>query len=155
MTKVTQSTKPLSAKTIQRNWHVIDIGGKVLGKVSHEISTLLQGKSKVNYAPYLDAGDYVVVINAKKVEVTGRKADQKTYTYYSGYPGGLRSLTFKELMEKKPEEVIRHAVTGMLPKNKLRDRRMARLFIFNDEKHPYENKLKTQHTKVKNELKNE
>jgi len=142
MLKPTKTTKPKSKNEIKREWYLIDVKDQVLGRVASKIAYLLQGKHKVDYVPYLDCGDYVVVINAKKVRVTGKKLEQKTYTRYSGYPGGLREVKLKELMEKKPEEVIRHAVSLMLPKNKLRDERLKRLFIFADENHPYSNKVK-------------
>ncbi len=141
MVSLTKSTKSISDKDIKRMWHIIDVKGKVLGRVAPEIAKLLQGKHKVIYVPYLDLGDYVVVINAKYVVLTGRKGKSKTYTRYSGYPGGLKKITFDHLIEKNPTEVIKHAVSGMLPKNKQRDSRLARLFVFKDEKHPYSNKF--------------
>lgn len=143
MANQTKSTKSVKASEIKRSWHVINLDGKVLGRAAQEIATLLQGKKKVNFVPYLDLGDNVVVINAKKVVVTGKKADTKVYTRYSGYPGGLRSDTFNELMNRKPDEVIRRAVSGMLPKNKLRDVRLARLHVYPDDKHPYQDKVQT------------
>jgi len=130
------------AKEIKRDWHLVDVGGRVLGRAIPEIARLLQGKHKVNYVSYLDIGDYVVVINAKKVVVTGKKSKSKVYTYFSGYPGGLRSVVYSEMLKNKPEEIIRHAVSGMIPKNKHRDRRLARLYIFGDEKHTYEDRFK-------------
>lgn len=141
MVQVTHSTKPVSAKEITRSWHLIDLKGKILGRAAQEISTLLQGKGKTNYVPYLDMGDNIVVINATQVVVTGRKGQQKLYTNFSGYPGGLRSVDLDTMMERNPVEVIRHAVSGMLPKNKLRDKRLARLFIFKDERHPHGDKI--------------
>ena len=141
MVRITQSTKPISSKEIQRRWHLIDLSGKVLGREIPNIANLLQGKHKVNYAPYLDAGDNIVVINASKVVLTGKKAQQKSYTYFSGYPGGLNEVSYEHMLEKRPEEIVRHAVAGMLPKNKLRDRRMARLHIFAAERHPFENQV--------------
>lgn len=141
MTHVTHSTKPISEKEITRSWHLFDLKGKVLGRVAQEISTVLQGKNKVNYAPYLDMGDNVIVLNATKFVVTGRRSEQKTFGNYSGYPGGLREVEFKTMMEKNPEEIVRRAISGMLPKNRLRDKRLARLFIFKDENHPYGDKL--------------
>lgn len=143
MASITKSTKPISSTDINRSWHIIDLDGKVLGRAAQEISTLLQGKLKVNYAPYLDAGDNVVVINAKKVIVTGKKAESKEYTRYSGYPGGLTTETFAALIVRRPDEVIRRAVSGMLPKNKLRDRRLARLHIFPDARHPHGDLVKS------------
>ncbi len=136
------STKPVSAKNIKRNWHMVDLKGKVLGRSANEIAKLLQGKHKPDYVSYLDMGDFVVVINAKSVEVTGKKAEQKTYTYYSGFPGGLREVKFETLLQNKPQEIITKAVIGKLPKNKLRDRRMTRLFVYPDEVHPYADKFK-------------
>ncbi len=143
MTQIHRSTKPISSKQIQRNWHVIDLKDQILGRVANDIAKLLQGKHKVDYAPYMDMGDCVVVINAKKVAVTGKKAEDKTYTYYSGYPGGLRKVAFKTLLEQKPDEIIRHAILGKLPKNKLRDRRMTRLYVYADENHPHADKIKS------------
>lgn len=142
MAKLTLSTKSVSEKEIKRDWRLVDVEGKVLGRIASEIAKFLQGKHKVNYVPHLDMGDYVVVINVKKVIITGKKAKNKIYTKYSGYPGGLRTIVFDELFKKNPTEIIRHAVSGMLPKNKLRDRRLARLYIFADGKHPFEERFK-------------
>ncbi len=144
MVNLTKSTKSVSINDIKRRWHLIDVKGKVLGRVAPKIAQLLQGKDKVNYVPYLDVGDYVVVINAAKVKLTGKKYETKKYTYYSGYPGGLKEISFQHLLKENPSEVIKHAVSGMLPKNKLRDRRLKRLFVFADEKHPYGDKIKNQ-----------
>lgn len=143
MTNLTKQTKPVKEKEIVRNWHLIDVSGQILGRVAGKISRLLQGKHKVNYVPYLDSGDYIVVINAKKVKVTGKKSQNKVYTRYSGYPGGLKTITYDKMSQKKPDEIIRHAISGMLPKNKLRDRRLARLFIFKDENHKFADKFKS------------
>jgi len=142
MVQLTQSTKSVKEKEIKRVWHHIDIKGKVLGRVAPEIAKLLQGKHKRDYSTYLDSGDYVVITNARRVVVTGKKSQSKIYTSYSGYPGGLKSIRFEDLLKKNPDKVIRHAVSGMLPKNKLRDRRLTRLFVFPDDKHPYSEKLK-------------
>jgi large subunit ribosomal protein L13 len=148
MTHLTHSTNPISSKEISRSWHLIDVKGKILGRVADQISVILQGKKKVNYAPYLDNGDSVVVINARHIKISGSKAEDKLYTYYSGYPGGLKSLTFKDMILKNPTEVIRHAVSGMLPKNKLRDRRLARFYIFPDERHTHGDKFATKATET-------
>ncbi|MBI4004794.1 50S ribosomal protein L13 [Candidatus Roizmanbacteria bacterium] len=136
------ATKPQSVKTIHREWHLINIANQTLGRTTNTIVKFLQGKQKVNYVSHLDVGDYVVVINAQKVTVSGNKALTKVYTRYSGYPGGLRKVSFKRLLEQKPAEVIRHAISGMLPKNKLRDKRLARLFVFPNEEHPYKDRFK-------------
>jgi len=144
MVNITKSTNPTKDKDIKRDWHLVDASKKVLGRFATEIVKFLQGKHKTNYAPYLDNGDYVVVINAKRVQITGRKAETKIYSSYSGYPGGQKNITFANLLEKNPAEIIKRAVSGMLPKNKLRDRRLTRLFIYADDKHPYEEKFKRQ-----------
>lgn len=142
MKKITQTTKPLKQKDIKRNWHLIDASDKVLGRIVGKISLLLQGKNKANYVPYLDCGDYVVVVNAKKIVLTGKKSKTKVYTYYSGYPGGLKVVSYQQLLKKNPQEVIYHAVSGVLPKNRLRKKRLGRLFVFPDDKHPYSDKFK-------------
>ncbi|MCA9372050.1 50S ribosomal protein L13 [Candidatus Woesebacteria bacterium] len=133
MTHVTTSTRPISEKEIDRSWHLVDAKGQTLGRIIPEITQKLQGKHKTSYVPYLDMGDNVVVINAAHVAVTGKKEDNKTYKYYSGYPGGLKEVSYKHMKQHKPEEIIRHAVSGMLPKNKHKDSRLARLFIYPDE----------------------
>jgi len=138
-----KKTKVTKASEIKRDWHLVDVKSKMLGRTGTQIARLLIGKDKVYYAPNLDCGDYVVVINAAEVEISGRKRKQKLYRRHSGYPGGFRELTFTQLMKRDPRKVIRHAVGGMLPKNKLRDKRLARLKIFVDEKHPYQDKFPT------------
>lgn len=142
MTKLSQSTKSIKEKEIKRNWQLIDLKGKVLGRIAPEIARFLQGKHKVNYVSYLDMGDYVVAINAKDVVLTGKKAQVKEYTSYSGYPGGLKKTTFTDLMKKNPAGIIKQAVSGMLPKNKLREPRLKRLYVFPEAKHPYEDRFK-------------
>lgn len=137
------NTKPTKAKDIKRAWHLIDAKGKILGRLATKVAHLLIGKDKPYFVPHLDCGDFVVVINAKEIEVTGKKENQKIYTRYSGYPGGLRKETLRHLRERNPQEIIRRAVSGMLPKNKLRKKRLKRLFVFAEEKHPYDKKLKT------------
>jgi len=142
MTGLTLSTKPVREKDIKRGWHLVDVSGKVLGRVSPEIAKLLQGKHKSNYSSFLDVGDNVVVINAAKVTVSGKKEKTKIYRHYSGFPGGLKTEYFTKLIKENPAKVVRSAVSGMLPKNKLRDKRLKRLFVFADENHPYKNKFK-------------
>jgi len=131
-------------KDIERRWHLVDLKDKILGREVTKIATLLRGKNKPYFTPSLDCGDHVVVINAQKVRLTGKKEDQKVYRRYSGYPGGLREVSYQRMLEKRPKEVVRHAVRGMLPKNKLRSRMIKRLYVFPGEKHPYEDKLKVQ-----------
>lgn len=137
---ITQATK---AADIKRSWHLIDVKGKTLGRVSTEIAKLLMGKNKPYFVRNLDCGDYVVVINAKEIKVTGKKEEQKKYYRHSGYPGGFKVRTLKEVREKKPTEIINHAVKGMLPQNKLRDRMLKRLFIFAGEEYKYQDKVKS------------
>lgn len=139
MNKLTQPTK---ANDIKRDWHLIDVKDKVLGREAVEIAHKLMGKGKTYFAKNMDCGDYVVVINAKEVKTTGRKETLKKYTNYSGYPGGLRTRSLKEVKEQNPTEVIAHAVSGMLPKNKLRARMLKRLYVFADENHKYSEKFK-------------
>ena len=121
---------------------MIDVRGKVLGRTAGEIAHLLMGKKKSYFVRNLDCGDYVVVVNAKDVAVTGKKEEQKNYYRHSGYPGGFRKETLRELRARKPEEIIRHAVKGMLPQNKLRDQMLKRLFVFAGEEHKYGDKFK-------------
>lgn len=135
-------TKPTKAKEIERRWQAVDVKGKILGRVAGEIAGKLMGKSKPYFVRNLDCGDYVVVINAKHVAVTGKKEKQKTYSQYSGYPGGEKRKALWQVRAEKPTEIIRHAVFGMLPKNKLRDRMITRLYIFPEADHPYQNKVK-------------
>ena len=115
---------------VQRNWYLVDAEGKTLGRLATEIATILRGKHKPTFTPHVDGGDFVVVVNASKVVLTGKKLDQKYYRYHTGYVGGLKEISYREMMEKKPEEVVAHAVSGMLPKNKLRARMMTRLRVF-------------------------
>lgn len=137
-----QITKSTKADDIKREWHVIDAKDKTLGRIGTQIATLLMGKGKPYFVRNLDCGDFVVVLNAKDVKVTGKKETQKTYYRHSGYPGGFKSETLKELRSRKPEEIITHAVKGMLPDNRLKARMLARLFVNADEVNKFENKLK-------------
>ncbi len=137
------ATYATKAKDIKREWHLIDVQGQVLGRLSTQIAVLLIGKNKPYYTGHLDCGDWVVVINAQGVQVTGKKRKQKIYYRHSGYPGGLKAFTFEQMMAKDPRKVIFHAVSGMLPKNKLRKKRLKRLRVFVGEKHPYGKKIKS------------
>ncbi len=140
--KVTHSTKAGRTEDVERRWHLVDIKGKVLGRVVSDITSLLQGKHKAGYSPNIDSGDCVVVINAAQLVVTGNKLKSKVYTRYSGYPGGLASQALGDKLRLRPTEVVHHAVSGMLPKNKLRDVRMGRLYIYKSSEHPHADKLK-------------
>ncbi len=138
-----KATKPTTTKEITRNWHLIDVKDRILGREAVAIAHKLMGKGKAYFANNMDCGDYVVVVNAKEVKTTGRKELLKKYTNYSGYPGGLRTRTLKEVREQDPREIITHAVMGMLPKNKLRAQMMKRLYVFADENHKFADKLET------------
>jgi large subunit ribosomal protein L13 len=135
----THQAKP---SEVVRNWHLIDAKGRVLGDVSVEIATFLSGKHKITFTPHVDSGDFVVVINAENVVVTGKKAENKMYYSHSGIPGGFKALTYAQVHAKNPATVIEHAVKGMLPKNKLKDRRMTRLKVFTGSEHTYQDKFK-------------
>ena len=124
---------------MNRQKHLFDAEGKVLGRLATEIAKVLSGKNKVDYVPNIDGGDFVVVINSDKVRVTGNKMDDKIYHSFSGYPGGITSIAFKDLLKKDSRKVIQSAVYGMLPKNNLRDKRMLRLKICKDGQHDDKN----------------
>jgi len=122
---------------VKRTWWIIDATDKTLGRVSVIIARLLMGKHKVDYTPYADCGDYVIVINAEKIKLSSDKAENKKYYRYSGYPGGLKETTFNQLIKKHPDQPIREAVKGMLPKNKLKYRMMKRLKVYPGGEHPH------------------
>ncbi|MCK4518954.1 MAG: 50S ribosomal protein L13 [Candidatus Omnitrophica bacterium] len=123
---------------IKRGWFIIDAKGKILGKLATKAAVYLQGKNKTDYTPYIDGGDEVIVVNAEKIVVTGKKLEQKMYKRYSGYPGGLKETPLEEMLKRKPEEVIRLAVKGMLPKNRLGSRMIVRLKVYKGEAHPHQ-----------------
>jgi large subunit ribosomal protein L13 len=144
MKKKTYITKP---KDIKRGWHLFDAKGQILGRMASEIAQKLIGKDKVYYTPHLDCGDHVVVINAADVEVTGRKEKQKEYIRHSGYPGGLKRISYQEQKERDVRKIIEWAVKNMLPKNKLRSKRMNRLRVFKGSEHDYKDKFKVENVK--------
>jgi len=125
------------AKEITRDWHVIDAAGVPLGRLASQVAQLLRGKHKPTFAPHLDTGDHVIVVNAEQVVLTGAKLDQKMYYRHSGYPGGLKSRTLEEMLERRPEEVIRLAVKGMLPKNRLARKQITKLKVYAGPEHPH------------------
>lgn len=125
-------------KVVERAWYLIDAKGQILGRMATKIATVLMGKQKVGWQPHQDGGDNVVVINASKVAVTGRKEEQKKYFRYSGYPGGLKTDNLASLRERKPQEIIRHAVAGMLPKSRLGRAMIKKLYIYPGESNPHE-----------------
>ncbi len=123
---------------IEKKWYVVDATDKVLGRLATQIALRLRGKHRPDFTPHLDTGDFIIVINAEKVRLTGRKLDQKMYYKHSGYLGGLKSMTARQMLEKKPEEVIRLAVRRMLPKNKLARHQLKKLKVYRGGEHPHE-----------------
>jgi large subunit ribosomal protein L13 len=121
----------------ERNWLVVDAAGKTLGRLATQIADLLRGKGKPEYTPHVDTGDFVVVINAEKIAVTGNKLADKRYYRHSGYPGGLRSRTLGDMLERRPEEVIRRAVRGMMPRNRLARKQLTKLKVYAGPDHPH------------------
>jgi large subunit ribosomal protein L13 len=132
--------RTVSAKKeeVTRQWYVVDAEGQTLGRLSTEIANRLRGKHKASFTPHVDTGDYVVVINAEKVKVTGRKAQDKMYYHHTGFPGGIKSISFEKLVDKAPERIIEAAVKGMMPKNKLSRAMLAKLKIYAGNEHPHE-----------------
>ena len=135
-------TKSTKLSDIKRSWHLVDVGEKILGREATEIAKVLMGKSKPYYVSNLDCGDYVVVTNAEKIKITGKKETQKKYSRFSGYPGGYKEEALIDLRKRNPSDIIKYAVSGMLPQNKLRDRMLLRLFVFAGKDHPYADKFK-------------
>ncbi len=132
--------KTYSAKPgeIQRDWWIVDAEGKTLGRLATQIADTLRGKNKATYTPHTDTGDFVIVVNADKIHVTGQKLDQKLYYNHSGYPGGLRTRTLRTQLERRPTEVLRKAVKGMLPRNRLARQQITKLKIYAGPEHPHE-----------------
>ncbi len=130
-------TTMAKAESTERKWVLVDAEGKVLGRMATEIAAILRGKTKPTYTPHMDSGDFVVVINAEKVALTGRKWFQKMYYHHSGYPGGIKSITAEKLRQKRPEEIIRKAVWGMLPKNRLGRKLIKKLKVYAGPDHPH------------------
>jgi large subunit ribosomal protein L13 len=131
--------KTYSAKPgeVDRRWYLVDAEGQTLGRLATQIADTLRGKRKPQYTAHVDTGDFVVVVNAEKIHVTGKKLDQKMYHRHSGYPGGLRSRTLREQLERRPTEVIRKAVKGMLPRNKLARQQITKLKVYAGPEHPH------------------
>lgn len=125
------------ASEITRSWHVIDATDVVLGRLASQAAILLRGKHKATFAPHIDTGDFVIIINAEKVALTGAKLEQKKAYRHSGYPGGLRGIPYSELLEKNPERAVEKAIRGMLPKNKLADQQLKKLKVYAGAEHPH------------------
>jgi len=132
--------KTYSAKPgeVTREWYLVDAEGKTLGRLATQIADTLRGKRKPQFTPHVDTGDFVIVVNAEKIQVTGNKLDQKRYYRHSGYPGGIRSRTLREQLDRRPTEVLRIAVKGMLPKNRLARQQITKLKIYAGPEHPHE-----------------
>ncbi|WP_320671480.1 50S ribosomal protein L13 [Patulibacter defluvii] len=126
-----------NSETRERAWYVVDADGKTLGRLATQIAEQLRGKNKPEYTPHVDTGDFVVIVNAEKIQVTGNKRTDKLYHRHSGYPGGLSTRTFEEQLEKRPEEIIRKAVKGMMPKNRLARKQLTKLKIYAGPDHPH------------------
>ena len=130
-------TKVLKTADVKREWYIVDATDKILGRLASKIALVLTGKHRPQYTPHVDSGDYVVIINADKFRVTGKKMTDKIYYSHSFFPGGLKKINLELMLKKHPERVIFHAVSGMLPKNRLRAKRLKRLKIYTDAKHPH------------------
>ncbi len=125
------------SEDFEKKWYIIDGEGKTVGRLSTKIAMILRGKDKPQFTPHADIGDFVIVVNADKVKFTGKKWEQKKYYWHTGYPGGIKSITADDLMKKKPGEIIRKAVWGMLPKNKMQDKLISRLKVYAGNEHPH------------------
>ena len=130
-------TKSYKRGNVKKNWHLVDAEDKVLGRLAVKIATILSGKNKAQYSPNADLGDFVVVVNAEKVKVTGNKFSQKNYYHHTGYPGGLKTKSFEKMQEDSPEKIIEKAVKGMLPKNKLANQIIKKLKVYSGSVHPH------------------
>jgi large subunit ribosomal protein L13 len=122
---------------VERKWYVVDAEGKTLGRLATEVAKVLRGKNKPQYTPHVDVGDFVVVVNAEKVTVTGKKAEQKVYRRHSGYPGGMRETSYRRMLERRPTEILRKAVYGMMPKTRLARQQFRKLKIYAGPEHPH------------------
>jgi large subunit ribosomal protein L13 len=132
-----KTTKVAKKEDVTRDWYLVDVDNKVLGRVATEIANVLRGKNKPTFTPSVDTGDFVIVVNAEKIALTGKKFSDKTYYSHSGYVGGLKEISAAKLIEKKPEELLKKAVKGMLPKNKLARHMLKKLKIYAGEAHPH------------------
>ena len=130
----TYSAKP---SEVERKWYVVDATGKTLGRLSVQIANILRGKHRPTFTPHVDTGDFVVVVNAEKIRVTGKKADQMVYQRYSGYPGGLKEIPYRQMLERHPERILEHAVKGMLPHNRLGRSVYGKLKVYAGPDHPH------------------
>jgi large subunit ribosomal protein L13 len=137
MSKLHFTTKHANEATVQRNWHIVDGTNQTVGRMCSKIASVLRGKNKAYYTPHVDCGDFVVVTNCDKIKFTGKKLDDKIYINYSGYPGGKKEETAKELLRRRPDAIIERAVKGMLPKNRLGRKMYKKLFVYAGSVHPH------------------
>ncbi len=138
MTSITTKTKSAKVSEIERHWRVIDADGAVLGRLATQAAATLRGKHKASFTPNLDTGDPVVIVNAAKIRVTGKKLSDKMYIRHSGYPGGFKAETLERLLARRPEEVVRRAIRGMLPRNRLGEKMSRKLFVYAGPEHPHQ-----------------
>ncbi len=138
MSTLRYKTRFANRQTVQHNWYLIDAEGQVVGRLASKIANIIRGKHKADFTPHVNSGDKVIVINAEKVRFTGKKWDNKYYRSYSNYPGGLKLKTPRQLLAKKPTEILRKAVKGMLPKNRLQKQYLKNLFIYTGTEHPHQ-----------------
>lgn len=138
MDTLSYRTKSLRKEDARQNWRIVDAEGAILGRLSSVVASVLRGKNKPEFTPHVDCGDHVIVINAEKVRLTGKKLTAKEHITYSGYPGGQKRMTIKEVLEKKPEVVIEHAVRGMLPKSRLGRAMFRKLYVYVGPEHPHQ-----------------
>ena len=131
-------TTAVRTQDIEQKWYIMDCSGKTLGRLSVQVANILRGKNKPEYTPNADVGDFVVLVNAKDIKVTGKKTEDKIYYRHSGYPGGIKQISFKDQLDKDPEKIIRDSVKGMLPKNRLNRQIIKKLKVYRDENHPHE-----------------
>lgn len=124
--------------TVDRKWYVVDAEGQTLGRLASEIARILRGKNKPAYTPHVDTGDFVVVVNAEKIQVSGRKAEQRLFRRHTGYPGGLREVSYEQMLARKPDEILRKAVYGMMPRTRLARKQFKKLKIYAGPEHPHE-----------------
>ncbi|NNE26827.1 MAG: 50S ribosomal protein L13 [Saprospiraceae bacterium] len=137
MDTLSYKTKSANKQTVERKWYIVDAEDKIVGRLATKMATVLRGKHKASYTPHVDTGDCIIVLNADKIRFTGSKMDQKEYITYSGYPGGQKRRTAKEMMVKNPTAIIENAVRGMLPKNKLGRAMIKKLYIYTGSEHPH------------------
>lgn len=137
MSKLHFTTKHANEATVQRNWYVVDGTNQTVGRMCARIAAILRGKNKASYTPHVDTGDYIIVINAEKVVLTGNKLEEKIYDHFTGYPGGRKEETAKNLQKRRPEVLIERAVKGMLPKNRLGRKMYKKLFVYAGPQHPH------------------